>query len=155
MPKAASKKSTSSSGLATVQSLYVVQLELTELVEGGLRSADDIKEAKKQLRKFSQLLKDADWRYMGGEDVYESLQKIRDDVAKRVKTKSGSKKAPAKRKANVAGVRAKPSKATTKTKSGVRARRAVPGTKSRKEAPKKKVAKATTKKVSAKKTSKR
>ena len=85
------------SGLATVQHLYVLQVELLQLVRGGLQTPDRVKEAKKQLKEFDNLLKKVDPDYMGGEEVLDGLQLIRRDVSSRVargsKTKSKATKA--------------------------------------------------------------
>ena len=65
--------STSLSGLAVVQNLYLMQVELQNILEQKPKNADALKQARRHLREFSKLLKEADAAYMGGEDVYESL----------------------------------------------------------------------------------
>jgi hypothetical protein len=76
------------SGLEAVQNLYVLQVALAQFLAGEDRSRDDIASVRRQLQEFSQLLKAADWQYMGGEDVYQSLQEIRDTVSARIRTRS-------------------------------------------------------------------
>lgn len=90
-----------SSGIATVQNLYVMQFQLMEYLQGGIRSENQAKEAKQCLRQFKTLLDEADPRYMGGEDVVETLQEIQDEMAERLKARGArsraAKKAVAKR----------------------------------------------------------
>ncbi len=88
--------STNQSGLAKVQSLYVVQVELVDCVAQGLRTPAQVQKAKKHLQEFSRLLKDADWSYMGGEDVYVALQRIQKDMSAKIKKTKGTKSAPKK-----------------------------------------------------------
>lgn len=75
--------SRNASGLATVQSLYVLQVQLAEFLQRGI-GPKKVKEAKQQLRQFNALLREADPAYMGGEDVYEGLETIRRDVSAKI-----------------------------------------------------------------------
>ena len=59
--------------LELVQELYLMQVDLHQLLKGDL-SAPEKRAAKQRAREFSKLLNKADWRYMGGEDVLESLR---------------------------------------------------------------------------------
>lgn len=85
----------SHSGLATVQRLYLMQIELLDLLADGLRDPDARKKARECVREFSSLLRQADPSYMGGEDVLASLrrieqkvsEKLRSPVAKRIRKK--------------------------------------------------------------------
>ncbi|OGJ55552.1 hypothetical protein A3D88_00105 [Candidatus Peribacteria bacterium RIFCSPHIGHO2_02_FULL_52_16] len=72
-------------GLATVQQLYLLQVQLFNVLDMDLSDPDLQKEAKKQTREFETLLKEADWRYMGGEDVYEELTKLPVEVKAKLK----------------------------------------------------------------------
>lgn len=62
--------------LTKVQNLYIMQMELWKVLDGRVRSPDKVKDARKCLRDFKTLLKDVDWKYMGGEDVYEELVEL-------------------------------------------------------------------------------
>lgn len=77
-----------SSGLATVQNLYLMQFQLMGYLQGGIRSENQAKEAKQCLRQFKSLLGEADPRYMGGEDVIETLQNIQDEMSYRLKART-------------------------------------------------------------------
>ena len=77
-------KVSSQSGLAKVQSLYTLQLELYKVLDGQI-TKDDKKEAMECAKKFSKLLQEVDWRYMGGEDVYDELLTMHREVIDRLK----------------------------------------------------------------------
>ncbi|PIQ76329.1 hypothetical protein COU78_05485 [Candidatus Peregrinibacteria bacterium CG10_big_fil_rev_8_21_14_0_10_49_24] len=81
-------KAKQSSGLATVHNLYVMQFQLMEYLQRGIRTENQAKEAKQCLREFSNLLGVANPDYMGGEDVYETLEKIQHEMSSRLKEKS-------------------------------------------------------------------
>jgi len=74
----------SQSGLETVQSLYLTQVELIDCMAQGIDSPEKLKEAKQHLAEFTRLLNRADADYMGGEDVYASLQRMRERAAGRL-----------------------------------------------------------------------
>ena len=59
--------------LTKVQNLYLMQMDLWKVLDGRVRSPEKVKEARLCLRKFKSLLKEVDWKYMGGEDVYREL----------------------------------------------------------------------------------
>ena len=71
--------------LSKVQDLYLLQIELWQFLDDKRPSAEKRKSAQKTLRTFKSLLKEVDWRYMGGEDVYESLQWIPEEVNQKLK----------------------------------------------------------------------
>ena len=72
-------------GLVTVQELYVLQMQLFNVLDADLSDPNHRKKAKEQTRAFETLLKDADWRYMGGMDVYEELQRLPVEVQTKLK----------------------------------------------------------------------
>lgn len=72
------------SALSIVQSLYLMQVELWNFLDG--KDADKGK-AEKTLKEFTTLLKEVDPQYMGGEDVLETLQWIPGEVKKKLKKK--------------------------------------------------------------------
>ena len=78
-------------GLQTVQELYLMQVQLIDLLDRDLSAPQIQKEAKKQTKEFQSLLKDADWRYMGGEDVYEELRKLPEEISLKMKTRKQKK----------------------------------------------------------------
>ncbi len=77
---------TPSTGLAVVQNLYHLQLDLQKYLEGDLSDPQERREARERAREFSVLLKQADWRYMGGEDVLTGLQDMEREVKERINT---------------------------------------------------------------------
>ncbi len=82
---------TPQTGLAKVQHLYVMQIELMKLFAEDLKDPTKRKEARKCLTEFSKLLKEADWRYMGGEDVYDALHMIQKEFAAKLNRSTGSR----------------------------------------------------------------
>ena len=79
---------TRSSGLATVQNLYIMQFQLVEYLQRGLRTDNQVKEAKQCYKEFKTLMKSADKAYMGGEDVYESLSELEKEAAAKLKKRT-------------------------------------------------------------------
>ncbi len=76
--------------LENVQNLYGMQWKLLELLESDLRNPDLRKEVKKTMKEFESLLNKADWRYMGGMDVWETLQSLPKEMAKKLRESSVS-----------------------------------------------------------------
>ncbi|MEI8229627.1 MAG: hypothetical protein WCG83_00635 [Candidatus Peregrinibacteria bacterium] len=76
----------STSALAKVHDLYAMQIELWKRLRvGNFQNPTRRKETQKCLRKFSQLLGEVDWRYMGGEDVLEGLEGMKSEVSARLR----------------------------------------------------------------------
>lgn len=76
----------SSSALARVHDLYVIQIELWKhLREGNFQRAVQRKETQRCLRQFSKLLDQVDWHYMGGEDVLAELKTMRGEVSAKLR----------------------------------------------------------------------
>jgi hypothetical protein len=71
--------------MSTVHKLYVMQVDLQHFLESDLNDAKARREAKQAVNEFTALLKKADWSFMGGEDVLEELQRIRDEVAAKIR----------------------------------------------------------------------
>ncbi len=71
--------------LSKVQDLYLMQMELWNFLDDAERNAEKYVSAQKTLREFKALLKEVDWRYMGGEDVLQSLQWIPNEVHMKLK----------------------------------------------------------------------
>ena len=72
--------------LQTVQQLYILQVQLFNVLDMDLSDPNARKEAKQTTKEFETLLKDADWRYMGGQDVYEELRKLPVEVNAKLKS---------------------------------------------------------------------
>ncbi len=71
--------------LENVQNLYLMQFQLLDLLESDLRNPDVRKQVRNQMKQFEQLLNKADWRYMGGIDVWETLKALPDEMAKKLR----------------------------------------------------------------------
>ena len=78
---------TNQAGLATVQTLYLMQIDLAQYLRYGIKTGNQMEKARKQLSDFRKFLKEADWKYMGGEDVYQELCAIQEEVAAKIKEK--------------------------------------------------------------------
>jgi chlorite dismutase len=78
------------SPLSKVQNLYLMQVELWNFLDN---KESDAKAVQKTLKQFNALLKEVDWRLMGGEDVLESMQMIPKEV--KSKLKGSPKRKPA------------------------------------------------------------
>lgn len=72
-------------GLEHVQNLYVLQMELLSSLDGDLTDPKARRQMRDSVQEFEKLLRRADRRYMGGDDVYESLKQIPDEVETRLK----------------------------------------------------------------------
>jgi hypothetical protein len=82
--------STIDRALERVQDLYIAQMKLLDLLESDLSSPDVRKEVRSHMKQFETLLARADWRYMGGMDVWETLQALPTEMMKRLRTSSVS-----------------------------------------------------------------
>jgi hypothetical protein len=71
--------------LTKVQNLYLMQMDIWKVLDGRVRSPEKVKEARLCLRKFRSLLKEVDWKYMGGEDVYEELKNMATETDSKLK----------------------------------------------------------------------
>jgi len=74
----------SNSALGNVQELYVMQVELWKYLDARALDAEERKQAKKTLKEFGSLLRQVDWRYMGGEDVLQTLEHMHKEAARKV-----------------------------------------------------------------------
>ncbi len=72
--------------LSKVQDLYIMQIELWNFLDDSEKNIEKRKHAEKTLRAFRSLLKQVDWRYMGGEDVLASLQWIPQEVHQQLRS---------------------------------------------------------------------
>ena len=71
--------------LENVQNLYLMQFRLLDLLESDLRNPVTRKEVRAQMKEFEGLLKKADWRYMGGIDVWETLKALPLEMSKKLR----------------------------------------------------------------------
>ena len=62
--------------LEHIHNLYLMQFKILELLQEELRTPQARKEARASIKEFQKLLRMADARYMGGEDVWESLKSL-------------------------------------------------------------------------------
>ncbi len=89
--------------IENIHNLYAMQFQLLDLLESDLRDLEMRKQVRKAMKEFESLLALADHRYMGGMDVWESLQslpvamtqRLRESPAKESKIKSIEKTAKA------------------------------------------------------------
>lgn len=80
-------------GLERVQNLYVMQVELCQVLRtANLRDPSTRKQVRSQVKQFEQLLGRADHRYMGGEDVLQSLRELPAEILKRLRESPSSVK---------------------------------------------------------------
>ena len=77
----------SKNDLTVVQNLYLLQVDLLKFLESDLNDPEERKQARKQMKEFADLLKKADWRYMGGEDVLDSMQQMQGVIAEKINRK--------------------------------------------------------------------
>jgi hypothetical protein len=84
--------------LDKVHALYVMQMDLWKILDGRVRSEAQLQEARRQLREFSKLLKEVDWRYMGGEDVYQTLEQVSLEADRKLRTKMEKQRVPVKKR---------------------------------------------------------
>lgn len=68
------------SALSTIWNLYNLQAALCNFLAEDLRDPAVRREARKTTQEFDALLAHADWRYMGGQDVYEELQHLSQEM---------------------------------------------------------------------------
>ncbi len=80
------------SALSKVQNLYVLQVELWNFLDAQDVDTEKYKSAEKALKEFKRLLAEVDGAVMGGDDVYESLQWIPEEVGAKLKSKTKKSK---------------------------------------------------------------
>ena len=81
----------SESALAKVQDLYALQSALWNVLDAKNLSPEAREDARKCLREFASLLRQADWQVMGGEDVYSNLKQMQTAVKQKLKSPSSRK----------------------------------------------------------------
>ncbi len=91
--------------LDAIHNLYHLQVELGSKL-GRKLSEKDHEKAKSQLKEFASLLSNADWRYMGGEDVYNSLVTLKDEIGEQLRSKASKKLQGIARRAGAAAKKA-------------------------------------------------
>ncbi|MEK7218644.1 MAG: hypothetical protein AAB728_04230, partial [Patescibacteria group bacterium] len=82
--------------LERVHTLYLLQTKFITSLDNGLRSPTLRAELISDIRTFQRLLAQADWRYMGGPEVLDSLRELHGEVKARldVLQKKSPKKGP-------------------------------------------------------------
>ena len=83
--------------LQRVQTLYVLQTKLQASLDGNLRNPGLRREIQSDVRAFGRLLGTADWRYMGGMDVMDSLKELHGEARKKLRSLPAPKARKAKR----------------------------------------------------------
>lgn len=76
--------------LGHVHNLYLMQFKMLDMLSQDLATPQARKEARDNIKEFQQLLRKADWRYMGGEDVLDSLKNLPSEMEMKLKTSSAS-----------------------------------------------------------------
>ena len=71
--------------LAHVHNLYLMQFKMLDLLQQDLSTPEARREARENMKEFQTLLRRADWRYMGGEDVLESLKTLPTELEQKLK----------------------------------------------------------------------
>ncbi|MDD3896435.1 MAG: hypothetical protein PHU04_01130 [Candidatus Peribacteraceae bacterium] len=82
----------SKSDLSVVQNLYLLQVDLAEFLHSDLSDPQERRVARERMREFSSLLRQADWRYMGGEDVLDSLKDVQQQIVRKINSPQAAKK---------------------------------------------------------------
>jgi len=78
--------------LSNVQNLYLMQTQLWQLLDAKNLTDAQRNDARKYLREFASLLRNADWRLMGGEDVYAGLKQMEREAAAKLSQRGSMKK---------------------------------------------------------------
>ena len=73
--------------LEHVQNLYLMQLKILDLLDQDINTPEGRREARAQVKEFQNLLRLADWRYMGGEDVLDSLKTLPVELEQKLKAR--------------------------------------------------------------------
>lgn len=71
--------------LEHIHHLYGMQLQILDLLDRELNTPQARREARAQIKEFQRLLRLADARYMGGEDVWEALKALPKELAQKLK----------------------------------------------------------------------
>ena len=71
--------------LSHVHNLYLMQFKMIDLLRQDLSTPEARREARENMKEFQSLLRRADWRYMGGEDVLESLKALPTEIESKLK----------------------------------------------------------------------
>lgn len=113
----------SKSDLSVVQNLYLLQVDLAEFLHSDLSDPQERRAARERMREFSSLLRQADWRYMGGEDVLDSLKDVQEQIVRKINSPQAAKKqvvSPAKKTTSKKGKTAPRKKPTKKVPAKVK-----------------------------------
>lgn len=72
--------------LTNIQTLYTLQFQLISALDEDLSDPKKRKEVRESMKQFTELLDVVDHRYMGGEDVLMSLQKLPEEIMTHMKS---------------------------------------------------------------------
>ena len=76
--------------LEHVHNLYLMQFKMLDLLQQELTTPEARREARDNMKEFQSLLRKADWRYMGGEDVLNALRNLPSEMESKLKTSTAS-----------------------------------------------------------------
>ena len=79
--------------LEHVHNLYLMQFKMLDLLQQELTTPEARREARDNMKEFQSLLRKADWRYMGGEDVLNALRNLPSEMESKLKTSTASVRA--------------------------------------------------------------
>ena len=79
--------------LQHVHNLYLMQFKMLDLLQQDLTTPEARREARDNMKEFQQLLRKADWRYMGGEDVLDALRMLPSEMEMKLRTSTASVRA--------------------------------------------------------------
>ena len=79
--------------LEHVHNLYLMQFRMLDLLQQDLSTPEARKDARENMKEFQQLLRRADWRYMGGEDVLHALRTLPTEMEQKLKSSTASVRA--------------------------------------------------------------
>lgn len=71
--------------LEHIHTLYLMQIKILDLLDQELSTSEARRTARAEIKEFQRLLRLADWRYMGGEDVWESLKALPVELEQKLK----------------------------------------------------------------------
>ena len=73
--------------LEHIHNLYVMQMQILDLLDQELNTPEARRQARAQIKEFQRLLRLADARYMGGEDVWESLKTLPKELEQKLEAR--------------------------------------------------------------------
>ncbi len=78
------RRSKADTALEHIHTLYLMQLNILDLLDQELNTPEARRTARAEIKEFQRLLGLADWRYMGGEDVWEALKALPKELEEKI-----------------------------------------------------------------------